>query len=263
MGMTDVEIDRELAALGLDRAWLTLGVLTEDWLAPNGHWRTHFQVTSARLATHGSEDRTNVQELLDQALYGYLDKRAGLDDATLATMIDLVGSAAPAAMRSLADWAPLTVAQLAQFASHPAADATIRKLVTQKLRIQTLETADDRLEMDVVRLDYPPEGTSPAFVVRSFKFAVIWRRRLSHEDVSRVGALLAKLPAAEQMRCHLPVFGLHLNAGSSDEIRLSICFQCNNAYLDGGGTWTFDGQSDQARELLAFMKRLTPPTSAP
>ena len=34
--MTDTEIDVELAALGLARRWVDLGVLTEEWLDPAG-----------------------------------------------------------------------------------------------------------------------------------------------------------------------------------------------------------------------------------
>lgn len=257
--MTDAEIDRELAALELDRAWFALGVLDEEWLAPDGKWRMLSELNPARLGKVPRGDRTNVQELLEQALYGYLAERPGLDDTKLTALLELVARAAPAELPTLADWRHLTNAQLSLVASHPATGDVARKLVTQKLRIQSLEIAGAALEVDVVRLDYVPEGESPTFVVRGFTFAAVWRRRLSSDDIVRVGALLAKLPAAEQARCHDPVFGLHLNAGSAEEIRMSICFQCNNAYLDGGGSWQFDGQSDPARELLAFMKHLTPP----
>jgi hypothetical protein len=56
----------------------------------------------------------------------------------------------------------------------------------------------------------------------------------------------------------MPAFGLRLDPGTPDEARMSICFMCNNAYLDGGGSRTFGGRSREGRELLSYLMKLAP-----
>ena len=54
MAMTDDEIDAQLAALGFERGWVTVGVLTEEWLDPRGPRRSQIASDEAYFAELGS-----------------------------------------------------------------------------------------------------------------------------------------------------------------------------------------------------------------
>ncbi|HEU4412512.1 MAG TPA: hypothetical protein VFS43_45135 [Polyangiaceae bacterium] len=259
--MTDAEIAAELAALGLERRWVDLGVLTDEWLHPAGRRRSKIAHDAKFFAELGiAPQGCSPLEMLRQALYEYLMDRERLDDATLAEVLD-AAAGADNCSSMLADWKRLTAAQLAQVARHAASPPDARRLAAQKLRVYELETGQD-VALSLVGFDdgEPDEHHDAArvFEVRGFRFAVAWEQRLSARDRRRIGELLAALPADSQARCHMPAFGLRLDPGTRDEARMSICFTCNNAYLDGGGTRTFGGQSRPGREFLAYLMKLAP-----
>jgi hypothetical protein len=217
--MTDDEINAELALLGFDRRWVDLGVLTEEFLPPDGSWR---------------EMISKPLRLLGQALFGYLHERKAIDDATLAKLLDIAARTHEDLSRALAAWQHCTTAQLAQIVRHNSAAPGVRRLAAQRLRFRAREGGADV----AVKLDGFGERIARD---ASDGDATAWEQPLAADPRRRVGALLGALPDAEQMKCHDPVFGLRLDPGTSDETRMSICFMCNNIFLDGGGRRTPDG----------------------
>jgi hypothetical protein len=88
-------------------------------------------------------------------------------------------------------------------------------------------------------------------------FTEAWRRPLSAVERQRVALLIADLPRAMTMKCHMPKFGLII-ANTHGETRITICFRCNNIFFNGGGTISFEGRSAAAAELLAEFRALAP-----
>ena len=70
---------------------------------------------------------------------------------------------------------------------------------------------------------------------------------------------MTQLPYAEQMRCHLPRYGLALACDGEYCWFASICWKCNNIYVSRDGVssvQTFDGKSTAARHLLSSIREL-------
>jgi len=86
-------------------------------------------------------------------------------------------------------------------------------------------------------------------------FGIGWSRRLDLEERSRLRALMLGLPNGVPARCHMPGFGLRF--GWPRELYVSICFRCNNIYVDRAMV-TFDASSAQARQLRAFLQSCAP-----
>lgn len=79
------------------------------------------------------------------------------------------------------------------------------------------------------------------------------RVRLVGSEANRIAALWRALPEAEQMRCHVPPFGLRFFAGGELVCEASICWECNNVFGQAGADemfFEFDGSSAASRELL-------------
>jgi hypothetical protein len=257
MAMTDEEIDAQLAILKLDRRWVDLGVLTEEWLSPTGAWRTR--------RYNGSPEW-----MLRQALFNYLKDRTTLDDITLTGLLDAAARAGEEFSHELASWSKLTVEQLVQITRHGASAPDVCRLAAQRLRVHALE-AGERVTVNLVGFDKDkaddsdgPHGAASVFEVGhpshppAFRFGIAWERQLTTDEGCRVGVLLAAIPEEEGMRCHEPVFGLRLDPGAPDETRMSICFKCNNIYLHAGGRRTFSGLSSAGRALLDYLLELAP-----
>ena len=84
------------------------------------------------------------------------------------------------------------------------------------------------------------------------------RVRVSSETAARIAALLCDLPPAEQMRCHIPPYGLVFYKGQIVLCRISICWQCNNITGTAGDAsvwYEFDARAKPARELLKLCKQ--------
>jgi hypothetical protein len=255
--MTEAEIAAELATLGLDRRWVDLGVLTTEWLSPTGRWRT--------IALRAQD---SPEKMLRQALFNYLKKhRAGVDDSILVRLLEAAASSSEEFSRELAGWNKLTLAQLAQVSRHDASPSGARKLAAQRLRLHAFG-AGESVAVSLVGFagSAAGDGGAPAGVFEvgepsyspAFRFGIAWERRLTADEGRRVGGLLGAIPEDAEMRCHQPVFGLRLEPGTSDETRMSLCFQCNNMYLDGGGKRTFSGSSPAGHALLDHLLELSP-----
>lgn len=88
--------------------------------------------------------------------------------------------------------------------------------------------------------------------------------RLVGEPARRVAALWRSLPTAEQMRCHMPRYGLRFFAAGL-VLEAALCFECNNISIveNGERRWaTFDGEAAMARELLSILRSSDPSSSA-
>src|SRR5262245_58113203 len=124
--MTDEEIDAQLGVPGIVRQWVELGVLTEELM---------------KEATE--EAMESPLEILDDAMFRYLNDRTAIDDVTLAGLLDVAARSPEEIARQLVAWKHWTAAQLAQIARHDASAPGVRRLAAQRLRVHALETGAD------------------------------------------------------------------------------------------------------------------------
>jgi len=89
--------------------------------------------------------------------------------------------------------------------------------------------------------------------------------RWSSDRVRVVLGLVASLPAAEQMRCFVPRYGIRLRAESLVLAEVAFCFRCRNAMVFPSEhtpqlpKWlTFDPDSPPAQELLRLFRACSP-----
>jgi hypothetical protein len=87
-------------------------------------------------------------------------------------------------------------------------------------------------------------------------FAVAWTRVLDEDARREVEALVRAMPAGTPEQCHIPPFGLRFGA-PPDDTRMTLCFECSNAYVDGE-LGAFEATSPEATSLLALLRRLAP-----
>lgn len=83
------------------------------------------------------------------------------------------------------------------------------------------------------------------------------RARASAEVAQAIGGLLVALPPAEQMRCHIPPFGLAFLKDDQAIGWASICWKCNNVQGragDGPLFYEFDASAQASRDLLRLCK---------
>jgi hypothetical protein len=79
------------------------------------------------------------------------------------------------------------------------------------------------------------------------------RVRLAGAEAERIAQMWRALPEGEQMRCHVPPFGLRFFAGSELVCEASVCWRCNNIFGRAGADevfFEFDGSLASSRELL-------------
>ena len=112
--------------------------------------------------------------------------------------------------------------------------------------------AADSSEVQVLGFD---NAGKESFYNGGGSFGIGWSRRLDAEERQRLRALMRGLPDGRPARCHTPGFGVRF--GWPRELHVSICFSCNNIYVDDV-MWTFDAHSPQARKLLAFLLSCAP-----
>jgi hypothetical protein len=113
--------------------------------------------------------------------------------------------------------------------------------------------AVDRDEVELVGFDVTGERS---FYGGGGSFGISWSRLLQREDAARLRALIAELPSGQSARCHTPPFGVLFGAPPR-QIHVTICFRCNNLYVDRT-LIAFDAASAQAQALLAFLRSQIP-----
>lgn len=83
--------------------------------------------------------------------------------------------------------------------------------------------------------------------------------RIKGETAQQIAHLWRQLYPDEQMRCHLPPFGLRFYAGNKLLVQGSICWQCNNISVEENGedlVYEFDGLHPNSQRLLALLEFL-------
>lgn len=76
---------------------------------------------------------------------------------------------------------------------------------------------------------------------------------VSSETAQEIARLWRELPYSEQMRCHIPPFGLRFYNNGSLLLQASICWQCNNIFGEAGGEkifYKFDAEHPISQRLL-------------
>jgi hypothetical protein len=79
------------------------------------------------------------------------------------------------------------------------------------------------------------------------------------DTAQQIAHLWRQLPPDEQMRCHNPPFGLRFYRGNNLLIQGSVCWECNNIFVEENGenlAYTFDGQHAHSQQLLALLEQL-------
>jgi len=79
------------------------------------------------------------------------------------------------------------------------------------------------------------------------------RVRITGTEAQRIAELWRTLPEGEEMRCHIPPFGLRFFAGDDLVCEASICWRCNNIFGQAGADevfFEFDGSLAPSRALL-------------
>ena len=80
------------------------------------------------------------------------------------------------------------------------------------------------------------------------------------DEAQAIATLFRRLPYDEQMRCHIPPFGLRFLRSGETVLEVSMCWKCNNAFGYAGDAevhFSVSGDDDGARELLALLRRIT------
>jgi hypothetical protein len=80
------------------------------------------------------------------------------------------------------------------------------------------------------------------------------------ENAQKIACLWRHLPHDEQMRCHMPPFGLRFYLGKQLLIEGSVCWECNNIFVvenDEDVAYTFDAQHPYSQELLSLLRQLS------
>jgi hypothetical protein len=82
--------------------------------------------------------------------------------------------------------------------------------------------------------------------------------RVEGENAQEIASLWRQLLHDEQMRCHIPPFGLRFYIGKKLLIEGSICWECNNIFVEENGedlAYTFDAQHPYSQELLSLLQQ--------
>jgi hypothetical protein len=79
------------------------------------------------------------------------------------------------------------------------------------------------------------------------------------ETAQQIAHLWRLLPFGEQMRCHIPLFGLRFYVGNMLLVQGSVCWKCNNIFVEENGedlAYTFDAEHTHSQQLLALLKEI-------
>jgi hypothetical protein len=83
--------------------------------------------------------------------------------------------------------------------------------------------------------------------------------QLQGASADRIAELWRNLQPGEQMRCHIPPFGLRFYSSDKLIYEASICWRCNNVHGQANGEkifFEFDGSAPGARQLLAACEQV-------
>lgn len=112
---------------------------------------------------------------------------------------------------------------------------------------------DARFDGDIEIVGLDAAATRSIYTFGSH--GVGWSRYLDPDERARLQALIHALPVAQSARCHMPAFGLVFT--QPREFNVTLCFQCNNAYVNDTLA-VFDPRSHPAQQLLTFLRSYVP-----
>jgi len=121
------------------------------------------------------------------------------------------------------------------------------------------DAVDEVVSADILRLVELYDDDRAALADRGLVGTTLAHR--AGEEATALAKMIAALPPGEQMRCHMPRYGVVFGLGSGDSLSVAICFRCNNARTFEGrveGWFTFDGGSTAAVRLLTLLRTMDP-----
>lgn len=79
------------------------------------------------------------------------------------------------------------------------------------------------------------------------------------ETAQQIAHLWRHLPPDEEARCHIPPFGLRFYMDNKLLVQGSVCWQCNNIFVEENGErllYEFDAQHPHSQQLFAIVQSL-------
>lgn len=83
--------------------------------------------------------------------------------------------------------------------------------------------------------------------------------RIKKETAQKIAYLWRQLPPGEQMRCHYPPFGLRFYMGNKLLVQGSVCWECNNIFVQENGEnliYEFYAQHPHSQQLFALLQHI-------
>jgi len=93
----------------------------------------------------------------------------------------------------------------------------------------------------------------------SFAFPIYATVEVEGGEASEIAELWRSLPQAEQMRCHIPAYGLRFYRGGQMILEASVCWTCNNIWIraeNSESVYTFDSSAETSQRLLATLHEI-------
>ena len=93
----------------------------------------------------------------------------------------------------------------------------------------------------------------------AFAFSIYATVEVEGAEASEIAELWRKLPHAEQMRCHVPPYGLRFYRGGQMILEASVCWRCNNIWTraeNHESVYTFDSSAEVSQRLLARLHEI-------
>jgi hypothetical protein len=119
--------------------------------------------------------------------------------------------------------------------------------------INKMVYADNKFEMIQIDLN----GSETIFTLDEHYANIVSKSVvLTGENAEVVCNLWRQLPKSEPARCHMPVFGLYLIAGTQIHTIASICWQCDNIVLMENGErqlYGFNSHSEAGQQLFQLL----------
>jgi hypothetical protein len=83
--------------------------------------------------------------------------------------------------------------------------------------------------------------------------------RVEGETAQQIAHLWRQLPPDEQMRCHMPPFGLRFYVENKLLVQGSVCWECNNIFVEENGEeliYEFNGKHKHSLQLFILLKKI-------
>jgi hypothetical protein len=96
--------------------------------------------------------------------------------------------------------------------------------------------------------------------MRTRTFTIYATVEAEGDEAAEIAEMWRQLPQAEQMRCHIPPYGLRFYGGGQVIIEASVCWLCNNIAVmekgSGSTYYTFDASAEVSQHLLEKLREI-------